>query len=48
MEGNGATEQLRVSVRLPNGQMMDLDASSAAAGTIIDVEYVELPDNKKK
>lgn len=48
VEGDGAgAEQLRVSVRLPNGQVMDLDSSAAgggAGGQTIDVEWKSVDD----
>lgn len=40
--GNSGGDQLTVSVRLPNGQVINLDGSSMAAGKTIDVEWREV------
>ncbi|PRW59807.1 hypothetical protein C2E21_1565 [Chlorella sorokiniana] len=42
--GSSGTDQLTVSVRLPNGQVINLDGSSMAAGKTIDVEWREVND----
>jgi len=42
VEGGSSAEQLTVSVRLPNGQVINLDGGSMAAGKTIDVEWREV------
>ena len=42
VEGGSAAEQLTIAVRLPNGQVINLDGGSTAAGKTIDVEWREI------
>lgn len=42
VEGDSGAEQLAVAVRLPNGQVINLDGGSTAAGQTIDVEWREV------
>lgn len=42
VEGGSAAEQLTIAVRLPNGQVINLDGSSMAAGKVVDVEWREV------
>ena len=44
VEGGAATQELNVSVRLPNGEVVRLDGASAAAGQTIDVEWRSVDD----
>ncbi|KAL4458532.1 hypothetical protein ABPG75_013397 [Micractinium tetrahymenae] len=44
VEGGAATQELNVSVRLPNGELVRLDGASTAAGQTIDVEWRSVDD----
>lgn len=44
VEGDAATQELNVSVRLPSGEVVRLDGASAAAGQTIDVEWRSVDD----
>lgn len=47
--GGSAAEQLRVSVRLPSGRVLDLDGSSVrGAGQVIDVDWRSVDSTDEK
>jgi hypothetical protein len=43
-EGDATTQQLAITVRLPSGEVVQLDGGSSAASQTIDVEWRPVDD----